>query len=166
MRTRIVLVISACFLLTAMPALSQSDTGKISGRATGQISSQTSDEKDDVEKLAISRGHSLMESAAPSAGDHLSAVDLTAGKPSRDDAEEPVFGNYTGVLTKSFFSQAQATERDFTGYDTFTDIASESTNDWQFWPDNSLLPQYDSTQSTDSESQAFFAAGGSTTSSP
>ena len=57
---------------------------------------------------------SFMEREASTAGNHFSAVDLTTVNPSRNDPEELVSGNYTGVLTESFFVEAQYSERDYT----------------------------------------------------
>ncbi|MCP3958995.1 MAG: TonB-dependent receptor [bacterium] len=57
---------------------------------------------------------SLMEREASTANNHFSAVDLTTVNPSREDPEELISGNYTGVLTESFFVEAQYSERDLT----------------------------------------------------
>ena len=57
---------------------------------------------------------SFMERESNEAGDHFSAVDLTTVNPTRADPEELVSANYTGVLTESFFVEAQYSERDFT----------------------------------------------------
>ena len=57
---------------------------------------------------------SYMDREASTAGDHFSAVDLTTVNASRNDPEELISGNYTGVLTESFFVEAQYSERDYT----------------------------------------------------
>ncbi|MEM7351744.1 MAG: TonB-dependent receptor, partial [Acidobacteriota bacterium] len=57
---------------------------------------------------------SFMERESSTAGDHFSAVDLTTVNAARMDPEELVSGNYTGVLTESFFVEAQYSERDYT----------------------------------------------------
>ena len=57
---------------------------------------------------------SFMERESTTLGDHFSAVDLSTVSDFRSDPEELVSGNYTGVLTDSFFIEAQVSERDYT----------------------------------------------------
>ncbi|MEM7354268.1 MAG: TonB-dependent receptor [Acidobacteriota bacterium] len=57
---------------------------------------------------------SFMERESTSAGNHFAAVDLSTVNASRSDPEELISGNYTGVLTDSFFVEAQVSERDYT----------------------------------------------------
>ncbi len=57
---------------------------------------------------------SLMSRDSTSTNTHFDAVDLTTVNPSVENPEELWSGNYTGVLTDSFFVEAQYSEREFT----------------------------------------------------